>query len=31
VSTSFQRPWAPGSTRVVYSSSTLSSNQESLP
>jgi transposase len=30
VSTSFQRPWTPGSTSVVYSS-THSSNQESLP
>lgn len=31
VSTSFQRPWTPGSTSVVYCHSTHSSNQESLP
>jgi transposase len=31
VSTSFQRPWTPGSTSVVYSQSTHSSNQETIP
>jgi hypothetical protein len=28
VSTSFQRPWTPGSTGVIYSSSTHSSKKE---
>jgi len=31
VSTSFQRPWTPGSLSVVYCGSSLSTNQESLP
>lgn len=31
VSTSFDRPWTPGSQSVVYRCSSLSTNQESLP